>query len=127
MNNFKAVLAGAVLWILLATTFFVLSGLPEIANSSHLQTLIAATLTLPYAIIGAYLYYRNKANGHGVLVGLIMSLTALLLDALITVPFFEIPSGGSYQQFYSNPLLWLLVLINVATVYGYWRVRVHLK
>ncbi|MBK8393004.1 MAG: hypothetical protein IPL23_28675 [Saprospiraceae bacterium] len=29
-----------------------------------------------------------------------MGITALLLDAVITVPFVEMPRGGSYQSFF---------------------------
>ena len=55
-----------------------------------------------------------------------MVSTAILLDVIITVPLVEIPyNGGSYQAFFTNPLLWILVIENVAVVYFYWRLKVR--
>lgn len=65
-----------------------------------------------------------ELNNFIVLIEQSNALTALILDALITVPFIEIPNGRSYQSFYTYPLLWLLVVINIATVYTFWRLKI---
>jgi hypothetical protein len=67
------------------------------------------------------LYYKTRSKIHGFVIGIIISKIALLLNIFITVPFFEIPNGRNYQSFFSNPLLWILVSLNILTVYLYWR------
>jgi hypothetical protein len=90
----------------------------------NLQALIVAVLIIPFAIFGASVYYKNGNNDNGFVLGIKMVITALILDALITVPFVVIPTGGSYLSFYTFPLLWLLVAVNMATVYLYWKLKV---
>ncbi|WP_131494911.1 DUF5367 family protein [Flavobacterium sp. MEB061] len=80
-----------------------------------------------YANESALFYYKNGIKLHGLLLGIIMSLTALLLDALITVPFIEIPNGGNYYSFFSSPVLWILASINSITVYCFWRMKIKSK
>ena len=80
-----------------------------------------------YSSTGAYFYYKNGAKTNGLTLGIVMSFTALILDALITVPYVEIPNGRSYQSFFLSPFLWLLALVNVITVYSLWRVKIRAK
>ncbi len=79
----------------------------------------------PAAFVGAYLYYRRGHDTHGGLVGATMFTGAIVLDALITVPVFIIPNGGTYRTFFGDPGFWLIGLEYVAVViiYGQWRVR----
>lgn len=56
----------------------------------------------------------------GLQLGIIMSLTALFLDIIITVPLVEIPKGKSYESFFTSPTLWILVFINTVSVF-LWR------
>lgn len=120
MKNFRAIYTGALVWLFVFITFTILGLIPSIKDSLNQQTLIVAILILPYALFGAYLYYKNGNKVHGLVSATIMSLTAILLDILITVPFVEIPKGGSYISFFTFPLFWLLVAINTTTVYCYW-------
>lgn len=124
MNSIRAVLSGALVWLLIFITFGMLGAIPVIKESLNQQALIVSVLIIPYAILGASVYYKKSNKENGVIVGLVMVITALVLDALITVPLVEIPHGGSYKSFYSYPLLWLLVAVNMATVYFYWSVKV---
>lgn len=124
MNNFRAILSGALVWLLIFITFGILAYIPEIKDSMNQQALIVGILIIPYAVVGARFYYKNNKKDSGVILGIIMVSTALILDALITVPFFTIPNGGSYVSFYSYTLLWLLVFINLITVYFYWYLKI---
>lgn len=74
-----------------------------------------------FGILGAKIYYKKTLKTHGLLLGIAMSATALILDVLITVPFVEIPNGRSYYSFFSSPVLWLLATINALSVYFYWK------
>lgn len=53
----------------------------------------------------------------GLQLGIIMSLTALFLDIIITVPFVEIPNGRSYESFFTSPVLWILAFVNAFSVF----------
>jgi len=73
-------------------------------------------------------YYYKKGNKiHGLLLGIIMSVTVLILDALITVPFVEILNGETYQSFFSSTVVWILAIINLITVYCFWRIKIKKK
>lgn len=123
MNKVRAISIGAFVWLFIALAFAGLGNVPLIKDSLDQQALIISILIIPLALFGASIYYKNGSKGNGFTVGLVMVGTALLLDALITVPFVEIPNGGSYQSFYTYPLLWVLVMINLATVYLFWKVK----
>ncbi len=70
-----------------------------------------------FAIGSAKFYYSKNYNMSGLQLGIIMSLTALFLDVLITVPFVEIPNGRSYESFFTSPVLWILALVNAFSVF----------
>lgn len=125
MNYFRAILSGIIVWMCVIITFTVLSYIPGIKDSFILQTIVVGIVIIAYARLAAMFYYKKNVNDHGLKVGLVLSATALVLDALITVPFFEIPKGSDYVSFFSSPALWLLVSINLITVYFYWRKRVR--
>lgn len=125
MNSFRAILSGALVWLLIFITFGVLAYIPGIKDSMNQQALIVGILIIPYAMVGATFYYKNNKKDNGIILGLIMVFTALVLDALITVPFFSIPNGGSYSSFYSYIFLWVLVFINLTTVYFYWQFKIR--
>ncbi len=116
MKHLRAVVIGAMVWAFIFVTFALLGLVPTLKDSLNLQALVAGVLIVPYGIFGASVFYKNGNKENGVTIGIIMALTALILDALITVPFIEIPNGRTYQSFFSYPLLWLLVFINIATV-----------
>jgi hypothetical protein len=123
MQNIRAILTGALVWIFILIAFICLGYVPILKDSLNLQALIVGILIIPFALFGASIYYKNGNKDNGAVLGVKMVVTALLLDALITVPFVEIPNGGSYHSFYTYPLLWLLVAINIATVYFYWKIK----
>ena len=124
MKHLRVIFTGAMIWVFIFLTFALLGFVPGIKDSLNLQAIVVGILIVPYAIFGAHIFYKNGNKKNGMRIGSMMALTALILDALITVPFIEIPKGGSYQSFYSFPLLWLLVSINITTVYFFWKVKI---
>lgn len=124
MNTIRAISAGALIWLFVFTTFIMLRYVPVIKDSLSQQTLIAAIFIIPFALLGASVFYKNGNKINGFISGIIMSLTAIILDTLITVPLVEMPKGGSYESFFTFPLFWLLVVINMATVYFYWMLKI---
>lgn len=124
MKIFRAISIGTMVWVFIFLTFSILGFVPTIKDSLNLQVLVVGILIVPSAIFGAFIFYKNGNKENGMKVGVIMALTALILDALITVPLVEIPKGGSYQSFFFFPLLWFLVAINITTVYLYWKLKI---
>lgn len=125
MNYIKALLAGILVWLSVIITFFIMENIPVIKDFFVAQAAIIIIAIVFYALLSAAIYYRKEDKPNGLLLGIVIAATALLLDVLITVPFIEIPNGRSYQTFFSNPLLWLLVSITVFSVYFYWRQKIR--
>lgn len=127
MNYVKMSLAGVFVWVCVSAAFYLSVLFDTINHNFKLKLLIVLVIMLLSAKIGARFYYKNGAKTHGLLLGLGMSITAVLLDILITVPFVEIPKGSSYQHFFASPVIWILVVFNTATVYGYWKLKIKPK
>lgn len=127
MNYLRAILSGIILWICVASTFFILEHILFTSESVTLQTCIICVLLFFYSLFGASFYYKKRANLSGFELGVIMSLTAIVMDILLFVPFVEIPKGNTYLDFFSNPLLWILAAENIVTVYFYWKYRFKIK
>jgi hypothetical protein len=126
MNVKRAISSGVVVWTFASIAFAILGSMEATKNSLNLQASVVGILIVPFAIVGAYIYFKNGNRDNGLILGTIMAATALALDALITVPFLEMPNGGSYQSFYAYPELWILATVNLATVYLYWMLKVKL-
>lgn len=127
MNFIKAVTAGVLVWTCMVITFIILEHTPIIKYSLNAQTAIACVLVVFYARIGASYYYKKGNRAFGLSLGIIMSTTAVLLDVLLFVPLVEIPKGNTYQDFFSNPLLYLLAILNLLSVYFYWKQKIKIQ
>lgn len=124
MKYLKILLPGIFVWLCISVSFYILDFVPLINGSFKSKAVIIMIFIVLYANESALFYYKNGIKLHGLLLGMIMSLTALLLDALITVPFIEIPNGRSYYSFFGSPVLWILAGINSITVYCFWRMKI---
>lgn len=125
MKITRALLIGAMIWSVAFTSFSVLYYIPSLAGSINLQGLIVGLILAPAAWIGARIYYAKSTPGNGWLVGATMVSTALMLDALITVPFVSLPMDGmGHLQFFSQPILWALVAMNMMVIAAYWKFKV---
>lgn len=126
MKITRAITAGIIVWILIFTTFSLLMLFPITKGNLILQGIIVGISMVPFTISGTKFYYQKGHQTHGLPLGLTIISTALLLDVLITVPFVEIPNNGSYATFFSNPILWFLVVENVTVVWFYWKRNISL-
>lgn len=125
MQTKRAILTGSLIWLSIAIAFTTLSFAPAVMNSQLLQGLIIGSILIPASTLGAFIYFKKEKRTSGFKIGIVMAITALALDVFITVPFFEIPlNGGSYATFFSNPLLWILIIENILVVHIYWSLRV---
>ena len=125
MDKVKAIIIGGFIWILGASFYTASYFIPFLDDLEVQANLVLAISLIPNAWLGASIYYRQGANTHGLKLGAIVVLTAILLDAIITVPYLIIPNGGSYQGFFGAPAFWLIVVEYLLIVFGYWYFKVN--
>jgi len=126
MNYPRAIVAGAITWLLIFSTFIIVYYIPALKNSLNLQALVVGLLILPFASIGTA-FYLKKGNKFIIApVALTMVFTAATLNTLITVPFIEIPfNGRGHLEFFSSPLFWILISEIIIVIYMYWRIKIR--
>lgn len=127
MNYLRALFSGTIAWLCVVITFYIIENIPFFKTSITAQAIITAFTIVFYAWFAAVFYYKKAPQKSGLQAGIVITATALILDVLITVPLIEIPKGNSYQAFFSNPLLWILAVINILTVFMYWKQNIAAK
>lgn len=124
MNIQRAIVAALIVW-LLGVSAYTLSFFFSFMADPELQANIVLVVALiPCAWLGAYFYYKNGAQTHGLRLGTSMFAIAMFLDALITVPVFILPQGGSYVSFFTDPGFWFIAFLYITVVVVYWKFRV---
>ncbi len=122
--NIKYAIVSSLAVYLIGIVAFVGSYYVPIMTDADLQANIFLMVAMiPAASFGAFLYYRKNLITHGLLLGLVMFLGAMILDALITVPLFIIPNGGDHYAFFVDPGFWLIGIEYVAVVTVYWSIK----
>jgi len=112
----RAIISAAIVWAI-GVTAYILSYFVEILENPELQANIVLTLALiPAVILGAKYYYKNGAETHGFKLGVFMFLVTICFDALITVPLFIIPAGGSHLSFFGDAWFWFIGLEYIVVV-----------
>ena len=125
MKTIQIMAVGTFVWFLVFCSFILLGLIAGIKDSQTQQGLVVGTFIILFSYLGAHLYYKKGDTTNGLIVGIIMTTTALVLDAIITVPYIMGTTGDGYYSFYSNPLLWILASLNIAVIYFYWKFKVN--
>lgn len=124
MNSIKAIIIAVLMWVV-GVTFFSLSfAMPYLSDVELQANLTLAIILIPTVWIGTHQYYRWADHLHGLQVGGIIVLTLISMDALLTVPLFIIPFGGSYQEFFGSASFWLIAMECLLVVYLYWKLNI---
>lgn len=127
MKTKRAILLGIAIWII-AILFYSISYVIPILESADTQANVVLFLVvMPLVWFGCQVYYRKDNTTHGLKVGQTMLLTAVTLDALITVPFFVISNGGSHYSFFTSLGFWIIAFEFLAVAAVYWYTRVYPK
>jgi len=100
MKILRAILIGALLWALIFIEWSIIMFAPILKDLGSWQYLIHYIVLIPIVIFGAYYYYQSKDKVNGFVLGLVMLLVGIVLDAIITVPLFTIPQGTGYLEFF---------------------------
>jgi RsiW-degrading membrane proteinase PrsW (M82 family) len=116
----RAIVLGIAIWsigILLYSTSYYVPILENVETQANLVLFIAV---IPLVWLGCTFYYKKDNQTHGYLVGQTMLLTAVALDALITVPFYVIPKGGSHYSFFTSLGFWVIAFEFLLVAVSYW-------
>ncbi|WCO01800.1 DUF5367 family protein [Psychroserpens ponticola] len=123
----RAILTGIVIWII-AVLLYAISFYVSILEDSITQANITLFIVvMPLVWYGCKHYYKKDKQTHGIKVGQTMLLTSVALDALITVPLFEIPNGGNHYSFFTTPSFWIIAFEFVLVATLYWYSNVYIK
>ena len=124
MKTLRAILSGVITWALIFVLWTVMIFTPVLKDLEIVQYLIHYAVLIPIVLLGASFYYKSKDKINGAILGLIMLAVGLILDAVITVPFFTAPQGTGYAEFFINPLIWIGFVEFIVITYFYWMKKI---
>ena len=125
MKTKRAILLGIAIWVIGILFYSISFYVPILENAETQANLVLFIVVMPLVWLGCSFYYKKDYKTHGFNVGLIMLLTAIILDALITVPFFVIPYGGNHYSFFTSLGFWIIAFEFLAVAVLYWCARVY--
>ena len=127
MKHVRAISIGIIIWIVGVSVFTLSSYISILDDAEQQANMLLFISVMPLVWFGAKQYYKKDANTHGYWVGQTFFLTATALDALITVPVFIIPNGGSYYQFFTDLGFWLIGFEFITITVLYWYIKTGIK
>ena len=126
--HLKSVFILAILvWTLGVISFITSYFVPMMSDPDIQANWFLAIFFIPAATFGAHIYYRKGYKTNGIVLGALMFLVTIILDAFITVPFFIMPYGGNYASFFLDPGFWLLAVEYISVVVAYWQIEKAVK
>lgn len=108
-KNLFSIVCGIVVWVLGVSLYLLSFYVPILENSELQSNIVLALGIIPSACLGTYLFYKKSYIKPSAL-GLTFVVVAILLDTIITVPVFVIPNGGSYSEFFGDPMFYTIVV-----------------
>ncbi|MCL6295123.1 DUF5367 family protein [Jejuia spongiicola] len=104
-----SIVCAILVWILCVSFYLLSFYVPFLENQELQSNIVLALAIIPSACLGAYLFYKNSYMKPSTL-ALTFIIVATVLDVLITVPVFVIPNGGSYSEFFRDPMFYTIVV-----------------
>ena len=121
----RAIVLGIVIWSIGILLYSISYYIPILENTETQVNLVLLIAVMPLVWLGCNYYHKKDKQTNGYFVGLTFLLTAVALDALITVPFFVIPNGGSHYSFFMDLGFWLIAIEFLVVATLYWYIRVY--
>ncbi len=115
-NLLFSIVCALFVWILGVSIYLLSYYFPVIEDPELQANGLLLMGIIPSAWLGTYLFYRKGSMAPSVL-ALIYIIIAALLDAIITVPQFIIPYGGTYSEFFCDPKFYVIVVVYYLTVF----------
>ncbi|MBC2846144.1 DUF5367 family protein [Winogradskyella flava] len=104
-----SILCAILVWII-GVSFFLLSFyVPILENLERQSNIVLVIAIIPSACLGTYLFYTKSYMKPSAL-AITFIIVATILDVLITVPVFIIPNGGSYSEFFGDPMFYAIIV-----------------
>lgn len=125
MKTKRAILAGVAIWMIGVLLYSISYFIPILENEETQANIVLFLAVMPLVWLGCSFYYKKDSETHGYKVGQTLLLTAVALDALITVPFFVMPNGGSHYSFFTSLGFWIIAFEFLIVAVLYWYVRVY--
>lgn len=108
-NKILSIVCASIVWVF-GVSFYLLSFyIPILENPEQQATIVLVFAIIPSACFGTYLFYKKGSMKPSTL-ALTFVIVATILDALITVPIFVIPNGGSYSEFFGDPMFFTILV-----------------
>ena len=104
-----SILCAILVWFIAVSFYLVSFYIPILENPEQQANITLILGIIPSACLGTYLFYRKGYMKPSVL-ALTFIAVASLLDALITVPVFIIPNGGSYSEFFGDLMFYTIIV-----------------
>ena len=127
MKTQRAILLGIAIWIIAILFHSISYAIPLLEDPDNQANVVLFIVVMPLVWFACSFYYKKDNKTHGIKVGQTMLLTAVTLDALITVPFFVIPNGGSHYTFFTSVGFWFIAFEFLLVASLYWYARVYTK
>lgn len=127
MKTKRAIVLGVGIWMIAILFYSVSYYVPILENADSQANIVLFIVVMPLVWFGCSFYYKKDHKTHGLKVGQAMLLTAVTLDALITVPLFVIPNGGSHYSFFTSLGFWVIAFEFLAVASLYWYAHVYSK
>jgi len=127
MNTKRSILLGIAIWIIAILFYSISYAFPILEHPDTQANLVLFVVVMPLVWFACSIYYKKDNKTHGYKVGQTMLLTAIALDALITVPVFVIPNGGNHFSFFTSVGFWIIAFEFLIVSTLYWYARVYTK
>ena len=127
MKTQRAILLGIAIWIIAILFYSISYAIPILEDLDTQANIVLFIIVLPLVWFACSIYYKKDNKTHGLKVGQTMLLTAVALDALITVPFFVMPNGGNHYTFFTSLGFWIIAFEFLLIASLYWYTRVYTK
>lgn len=125
MKTQRSILLGIAIWIIGILFYSISYAIPILENPETQANIVLFVAVMPLVWFACSFYYKKDTKTHGFKVGQTLLLTAVALDALITVPFFVMPQGGSHYSFFTSLGFWIIAFEFIAVATLYWYIRVY--
>ena len=103
MKLTRAIISGIILWVLIFFEVSILMfGFKLTAGQMYYTIHYVLLLILTFIVAYFYFHKRKGTLTEGLLAGIVMMITGIILDAAITVPLFV-----KTYSFFADPMLWI--------------------
>lgn len=125
MKTKRAIIIGIAIWVIAVLFYSISYYVPILKDADNQANVVLFIVVMPLVWLGCSYFYKKGNRSHGFKVGQTMLLTAVALDALITVPLFVMPNGGNHFSFFTSLGFWIIAFEFLIVATLYWYIKVY--